>query len=104
MTPRRKDIQNPSPDPPKTRAARRAPSNGGRVTIRDVAEQAGVSLGTASNVLNRPDIVAPETDGPLELQEDLMTKLDLITIEDLCLRAQNVGVSGDYAARLDFSI
>ena len=33
-----------------------------------------------------------------------MTKLDLITIEDLCLRAQNVGVSGDYAARLDFSI
>jgi LacI family transcriptional regulator len=61
VTPRRKDIQNPSPDPPKTRAARRAPSNGGRVTIRDVAEQAGVSLGTASNVLNRPDIVAPET-------------------------------------------
>lgn len=33
----------------------------GRVTIRDVAEQAGVSVGTASNVLNRPDIVAPET-------------------------------------------
>ncbi len=42
MAPRRKD----------------APS---RVTIRDVAEQAGVSLGTASNVLNRPDRVAPET-------------------------------------------
>lgn len=32
-----------------------------RVTIRDVAEQAGVGLGTASNVLNRPDRVAPET-------------------------------------------
>ena len=31
------------------------------MTIRDVAEQAGVSLGTASNVLNRPDIVAPDT-------------------------------------------
>jgi LacI family transcriptional regulator len=33
----------------------------GRVTIRDVAEQAAVSLGTASNVLNRPERVAPET-------------------------------------------
>ena len=33
----------------------------GRVTIRDVAEQAGVSLGTASNVLNRPHRVAPES-------------------------------------------
>jgi len=61
VTPRRKDIPSPSVDPPKTRAARRAPSNGGRVTIRDVAEQAAVSLGTASNVLNRPERVAPET-------------------------------------------
>jgi len=33
----------------------------GRVTIKDVAEHAGVSLGTASNVLNRPDRVAPDT-------------------------------------------
>lgn len=32
-----------------------------RVTIKDVAEHAGVSLGTASNVLNRPDRVAPDT-------------------------------------------
>jgi len=33
----------------------------GRVTIKDVAARAGVSLGTASNVLNRPDRVAPDT-------------------------------------------
>jgi len=32
-----------------------------RLTIRDVAERAGVSLGTVSNVLNRPGLVAPTT-------------------------------------------
>jgi len=32
-----------------------------RATIRDVAEMAQVSLGTASNVLNNPELVAPST-------------------------------------------
>jgi len=32
-----------------------------RLTIRDVAERAGVSVGTISNALNRPDRVADET-------------------------------------------
>ncbi len=39
-----------------------------------------------------------------ELQDEVMKRLDDITIEDLCLRAHSAGVSGDYAARLDFSI
>jgi LacI family transcriptional regulator len=32
-----------------------------RLTILDVAEQAGVSVGTVSNALNRPEVVAPDT-------------------------------------------
>ena len=29
-------------------------------SIKDVAREAGVSIGTVSNVLNRPDLVSPE--------------------------------------------
>lgn len=39
-----------------------------------------------------------------ELQEDMMSQLDTITIEELCTRAHKVGIAGEYASRLDFSI
>ena len=39
-----------------------------------------------------------------ELNEELMKRLDGITIEDLCLRAHQDGVRGESGARLDFSI
>jgi len=39
-----------------------------------------------------------------ELQNEVMLRLDGITIEDLCMRAHSAGVPGDSAARLDFSI
>ena len=34
----------------------------------------------------------------------LRQRLDEVTIEELCTRAHRVGVPGEYAARLDFSI
>lgn len=38
----------------------------GRPSVKDVAARAGVSLGTVSNVLNRPDAVRPETRARVE--------------------------------------
>ena len=65
MTLRRNETPKPSsrsggPTAGAAGARRSVPSRE-RVTIKDVAEHAGVSLGTASNVLNRPDRVAPDT-------------------------------------------
>jgi LacI family transcriptional regulator len=44
---------------PRPRRRRTTSSNGS--SIRDVAARAGVSVGTVSNVLNRPELVAPAT-------------------------------------------
>lgn len=38
------------------------------------------------------------------LQQDMMTKLDGVTIDDLCLRANDAGIASEGRARLDFSI
>lgn len=43
-----------------------------RITITDVAREAGVALGTVSNVLNHPDKVRPET---LDLVNEAIAKL-----------------------------
>jgi len=40
----------------------------------------------------------------MDLQEELMKRLDTVTIEELCSRAHKAGVAGEYAGRLDFSI
>jgi Rrf2 family protein len=58
-----------------------------------LAEDAGAELGRR--------VVRPLW---LELQDEVMARLDNITIEDLCLRAHHEGVPGDHAERLDFSI
>ncbi|MEQ7126736.1 substrate-binding domain-containing protein [Actinopolymorpha sp. B11F2] len=47
-------------------AGRLARAAGRRRSIRDVAELAGVSVGTVSNVLNKPSLVAPETRAKVE--------------------------------------
>jgi len=45
----------------RSNGADAASSGGSMVTIRDVADAAHTSVGTVSNVLNRPNVVAPET-------------------------------------------
>ncbi|HKW54554.1 MAG TPA: Rrf2 family transcriptional regulator, partial [Stellaceae bacterium] len=40
----------------------------------------------------------------LELQDEVMQRLDSVTIEDLCNRAHKAGVAGEYAARFDYTI
>ncbi len=39
-----------------------------------------------------------------ELNDEVMKRLDALTIEDLCLRAHKDGVPGEYGAKIDFSI
>ena len=39
-----------------------------------------------------------------ELREDLVARLDAITVEELCLRAHRAGIPGQFGAKLDFTI
>jgi Rrf2 family protein len=91
---------------------------GPRGGYRLARERRRISLGEIVRVVRSLDggedpldadagaVLGKEVVRPLwhELQDEVMKRLDGITIEDLCLRAQGAGVPGDYAARLDFSI
>jgi len=39
-----------------------------------------------------------------QLQLEMLAKLDAVTLEDLCTKAQNAGIRSDAHQRLDFSI
>jgi Rrf2 family transcriptional regulator, iron-sulfur cluster assembly transcription factor len=39
-----------------------------------------------------------------EFQDELMTRIDAITIEDLCVRAYRAGIVGNFGERMDFTI
>jgi len=40
----------------------------------------------------------------LDLQDEMMKRLDEVTVEDLCTRAHKAGIAGEYAARYDYTI
>jgi Rrf2 family transcriptional regulator, iron-sulfur cluster assembly transcription factor len=40
----------------------------------------------------------------MQLQDDCMARLDEITIEDLCLRANQAGIESESHSKIDFSI
>jgi Rrf2 family protein len=59
----------------------------------DTAEHAGSALGQ--------QVVRPMWD---ELQEEMMQRLDAVTLEDLCRRARAAGIRPDGPVRSDFTI
>ena len=65
-------------------------------------------LETAENAIDAPTgaelghkVVRPLW---LEFQEEFMTKIDGITLEDLCLRAYRAGIVGHFGEGMDFTI
>lgn len=78
-----------------------------RISIGEIAR-------TVSQLEGNDDDDQPEHLSPLgekvlnpfwdDLQRDVVTRLDRVTIEDLCCRAQEAGVESGARARFDFAI
>ncbi|MDO8106744.1 LacI family DNA-binding transcriptional regulator [Isoptericola sp. b441] len=68
-------------------------------TIRDVAEQAGVSIATVSKVINRRGGVAPETGRRVALAIERLGYVPSIAAQSM--RGAGTGMLGVVAARLD---
>jgi Rrf2 family protein len=91
---------------------------GPRGGYRLARERRRISLGEIVRVVRSLETAEDPIDDPagaelghkvvrplwVELQDELMTRLDAITIEDLCMRAYNAGIAGEFGARLDFTI
>jgi len=77
-----------------------------RITIGDITRVV-MSLEGGENDLPAPGSeLGKRVVQPLwrTLQEEMMARMDEITVEELCLRARNEGVDSDAFRRLDYSI
>lgn len=79
-----------------------------RITLGDITRVIGAIDGNGDNgATGAPDselgakVVWPLWD---DLQGEILDRLDRITIEDLCLRANAAGIESEAAKRLDFII
>ena len=78
-----------------------------RITVGEIAR-------TVSELEGRNEEDGPEPQSALgekvlgpfwhELQQDVISRLESVTIEDLCRRAQDAGIESEARRRLDFAI
>lgn len=75
-----------------------------RITVGDITRV--VALADSEDASEPPSDLGARVVWPMwtGVEAEMMTRLDAITIEDLCLRANAVGVRSEAAERLDFII
>jgi len=78
-----------------------------RITLGEIVRVVR-SMETASDPIEDPagSILGHKVVRPMwaDLQEEFITKLEAVTIEDLCLRARAAGVESETEDRIDFTI
>ena len=78
-----------------------------RITLGEIVRVVR-SMETATDPIEDPagSILGHKVVRPMwaELQDEVITKLEAITIEDLCLRARAAGVESETEDRIDFTI